>query len=109
MVDSSAYTVFPDLLSIMPEIPTDGILSRTIFKSENMKMVLFAFDAGQELSEHTSTQTAMLHFLQGEAQVSLGDDSHSATANTWIYMPPNLPHSIFAQTPLVMLLMMQGE
>jgi len=105
---SNGYTIFPDLLSEMPEIPQDGILSRTIFKSETVKLVLFAFDAGQELSEHTSTHAAALHFLKGEATVTLGGAVHQAQANTWVYMPPNLPHSILASTPTVMLLWMEG-
>lgn len=106
MVAPNPYTIFPDLLSEMPEIPTDGVLSRTLFKSETVKLVLFAFDAGQELTEHTSTHTAILHILQGEARVTLGADEHHAKANAWVYMPPNLPHSILAQTPLIMALMM---
>ena len=109
MVESKAYTLFADLLDEMPDIPKDGILSRTIFKTDNLKAVMFAFDAGQELSEHTSTHPAILHFLKGEASVTLGDDTHAAQANTWIHMPPNLAHSIVARTPLVMLLILQGD
>lgn len=108
MVAPSLYTFLPDLLSEIPEIPQDGILSRTVFKAENIKLVLFAFDAGQELSEHTSTHAAMLHFLKGEATVTLGGDVHSAQVNTWVFVPPNSPHSILASTPTVMLLLMEG-
>lgn len=108
MVASNLYTFLPDLLSEIPEIPHNGILSRTVFKAQNIKLVLFAFDAGQELSEHTSTHAAMLHFLKGEATVTLGDDTYNAQPNTWIYMPPNLPHSIVATTPTVLLLLMEG-
>lgn len=100
------YTLLPDLLAELPEIPQDGILSRTVFKGEKAKLVLFAFDTGQELSEHTSSHTAILHILQGEAQVTLGADDHPAQPHTWIYMPPHLPHRILAKTPLIMLLMM---
>jgi quercetin dioxygenase-like cupin family protein len=109
MVQSEPVKVFPDLLAEMPDIPQNGILSRTIFETETVKAVLFAFDSGQELSEHTSTRAAMLHFLVGEATVTLGEDIHHAQVNSWVYMPPNLPHAIVAQTPVVMLLLMEGD
>ncbi len=45
------------------EVPTDGTLSRTIHQDERLKVVLFAFSAGQELSEHTASMPAIMHFL----------------------------------------------
>lgn len=74
-----------------------------------MKAILFGFAAGQELSEHTSSQSAILHILQGEAGLTLGDDSMEAQAGTWVYMPPRLPHSLYAKTPVLMLLLLFKE
>jgi len=105
---AKGYGFLPDLLAEIPEIPKDGILSRTIFKAKEMKAVLFAFDTGQELSEHTSTHAATLHFLQGDATVKLGDEIFEAQCHSWIYMPPNLPHAIVATSPVLMLLIMEG-
>lgn len=93
----------------MPEIPKDGILSRSIFKADGLNAVLFAFDRDQELSEHTSSKTAILHILQGEAHLTLGDSEQVAQAHTWVYMPPHLPHSLRAQSPVIMLLIMLGD
>lgn len=104
----TAYTLLDDLLTEIPTIPKDGILSRTVFRAKGLKAVLFAFDAGQELSEHTSTYGAVIHILQGEATLTLGDAVHEAHPHTWVYMQPNLPHSIVAKTPLILLLLMQG-
>ena len=86
------------------EFPTDGTLSRTLQQDERSKVVLFAFSAGQELSEHTAATPAIMHFLEGEADVTLGSDSITASAGSWIHMPPQLPHSIRAKTAVVMLL-----
>jgi quercetin dioxygenase-like cupin family protein len=86
--------------------PADSIVSTTLARTPHIKPVLFHFAPGQELSQHTSTHPAVLHFLSGEATVTLGEDSHPATAGTWIYMAPNLPHSITAQTAVLMLLEM---
>lgn len=101
VTDSTYYT---DLVSLLAEIPPDSIVSRTIYGGDEMKAVLFGFAAGQELSEHTASQPATLVFLQGEATVTLGDEVFEARAGTWVHMPPHLPHSIVAQTPLIMLL-----
>jgi quercetin dioxygenase-like cupin family protein len=102
---SDTYTVVADLASEI-EPPQDGTLSRTIRQDERLKAVLFGFSAGQELSEHTASTPAIMHFLKGEATVTLGDDTVSAKAGTWIHMPPNLKHSIRADTPVSMLLLL---
>lgn len=98
-----------NLIGEMPEIPKDGILSRTVFKTAGLNAILFAFDTDQTLSEHTASKAAILHILQGEARLTLGDSEQSAQAHTWVYMPPQLPHSLYAQTPLIMLLIMLGD
>ena len=88
------------------ELPADGILSRTIVATDTLRVVLFAFSAGQELTEHTSTMEAVLHFLSGEADVTLGDVQKTAGPGTWVRMAPKLKHSILAKTPVQMLLIM---
>ena len=93
-------------LATQVDIPTDSTVSRTIYQDEQVKVVLFGFAAGQELSEHTAGVAALLHFVQGEAHVTLGTEAIEAQANTWIHMPPHLPHSISAITPVVMLLLL---
>lgn len=88
------------------ELPTDGTFSRTIHLDENLKAVLFGFSAGQELSEHTASTPAIMHFLEGEADVGLGSDQVAAVPGTWIHMPALLSHSIRAKTPVKMLLLL---
>ncbi|MBI3950740.1 MAG: cupin domain-containing protein [Acidobacteria bacterium] len=93
-------------LTKLQEIPQDGTLSRTLYNDEHIKTVLFAFDAGQELSEHAASMPAILQIVQGEARLTLGIDSMEAGPGAWAYMPPHLQHSIYAKTPLVMLLLL---
>ena len=102
---SDPYTLVADLASEI-EPPADGTLSRTVYQDERLKVVLFGFSAGQELSEHTASSPAIMHFLLGEATVILGDDKVLAKVGTWIHMPPNLKHSIRAETPVNMLLLL---
>jgi quercetin dioxygenase-like cupin family protein len=100
------YHFLPDLSALLPEIPADSIISRVIHRDKNLNVTLFGFAAGQELTEHAATRPAVLHFLSGEAEVSLGQDIISAVPGTWIHMQPNLTHAIRAQTPLIMLLLL---
>lgn len=88
------------------DIPADGILSRTVYSDDRVKVVLFGFAAGEELSEHTASMPAIIHILHGDAQIRLGDDAFEGQVGTWIHMPARLPHSIRAKTPLAMILLM---
>jgi quercetin dioxygenase-like cupin family protein len=101
------YTLVEDLEELIG-IQPESIVSRTFHKGDTLKGIIFGFDTGQELSEHTSSQAAIIQILKGEASVSLGDDHHELSEGAWIAMPPQLPHSIVAKTPLIMLLMMFG-
>jgi quercetin dioxygenase-like cupin family protein len=87
-------------------IPDDSTISRTIYQDEQIKAVLFGFAAGQELSEHTAATPAIMHFVQGEARVTLGQEVVEAKPGTWVHMPAHLPHSIQAHTPVIMLLLL---
>ncbi len=86
--------------------PADGILSRTLFNDDDVKAVVFGFGPGEELSEHTASMPAILHFLEGQATLTLGDDTAAAQPGTWVHMPANLKHSVKTQTPVVMLLLL---
>ena len=86
--------------------PADSILSRTLFKDEHARMILFGFAQGQELSEHTASMPAILYFVKGEASLTLGEEYKTARPGTWVHMDPHLPHSIYAKTPVVMVLIL---
>jgi quercetin dioxygenase-like cupin family protein len=100
------YLYVADLAKETPEVPGQSILSRTFFEDDRMKAILFAFAEGQELSEHTASVPAILHFLQGEADLTLGDEQLKASPGTWVHMQAKLKHSIRARTPVQMLLLM---
>ena len=102
------YTHISDLAK-EAQPPEKGILSRTVFNDDRVKAVIFGFAQGEELSEHTASMPAILHFLQGEATVKLGDDKHEVKAGAWVHMPTGQRHSIQAKTPVVMLLLLMKE
>ena len=85
----------------------DGsVVSRQITKAEAGNVTLFAFDQEQELSEHTAPYDALLHVLDGEAEVKVSGKPFHLKAGDAIIMPANEPHAIKALTRFKMLLTM---
>lgn len=103
------FTFFENVTGDDVEIPEDSILSRTLVQNDAVRLIRFDFAPGQELSEHTAAKHAVLHFLSGEATVTLGDEVKYVSKDSWVYMEPHLPHSIEAKTRVVILLMMFGD
>jgi quercetin dioxygenase-like cupin family protein len=103
-VDNS-YTFVPDLTREI-NVPQNGILSRTLFNSDHLKVVIFGFDTEQELTAHTAPFQAALQIISGTATLQLGADTKEAGPGTWVHMAPHLEHGIKAKTPTVMLLLM---
>jgi quercetin dioxygenase-like cupin family protein len=83
-----------------------SVVSRQITKAEAGNVTLFAFDAGQELSEHTAPYDALVHILDGEAEVRLAGVPYILAAGDAIVMPANDPHALKALTKFKMLLTM---
>lgn len=102
VIDAAAAKVVS--LSEETKFAPNGIVSRTLLRTERMRVVLFGFAEGQELTEHTSTQNAVAHILSGECEFSLAGKPHNVKAGDLIYMPPNLPHALKAKTQFSMLL-----
>jgi quercetin dioxygenase-like cupin family protein len=85
-------------------LPEKGILSRVLHKDEHVNVTLFGFAAGEALSAHSASTPAVLYFIEGQAEVQLGEDRVNAQPGSFVYMPPMLPHGISAMTALRMLL-----
>jgi quercetin dioxygenase-like cupin family protein len=102
---TTPYTLLRDLAQEVPP-PDKGILSRTIYNDDRLKAIVFGFGQGEELSEHTASMPAILHFLHGEAKLTLDADTVEAKPGTWAHMPTGLRHSVQAKTPVVMLLLL---
>jgi quercetin dioxygenase-like cupin family protein len=83
-----------------------SVVSRQITKAEAGNVTLFAFDAEQELSEHTAPFDALVHILDGEAEVRISGTPYLLTAGDAIIMPANEPHALKAIKKFKMLLTM---
>ena len=85
----------------------DGsVVSRQITKAEAGNVTLFAFDAGQELSEHTAPFDALVHVLDGEVDIFISGQPFSLKAGEAIIMPADQPHAVKAPKKFKMLLTM---
>jgi len=94
-----------DLLGAI-EYQDDAVVSRTIIKSDEGNVTLFAFAKGQELSEHTAPFDALVHVLDGEAEIRINQDTHIVKTGELLIMPANEPHALRAVESFKMLLTM---
>jgi quercetin dioxygenase-like cupin family protein len=85
----------------------DGaVVSRQVTKAEAGNVTLFAFDQGQGLSEHTAAFDALVHVLEGEAEITISGRLFVLSAGDAIIMPANEPHALKARLKFKMLLTM---
>ncbi len=96
-------TFIPDLAAEI-EIPTDGILSRVLYRDHRIRLVGFGFDRGQELTEHTANRAAVVQVVTGRLQVTVEGRTHELGPTSWLLIPADAPHSVTAAEPTVMLL-----
>ncbi len=99
----TGYGYVADLRSEV-EVPRGGILSRTLYEDDRVALTIFAFDTGQELTEHASSRAAVIEVLEGEAELLLDGEPQTARPGTWIAMPPGMRHALRATSPFVMVL-----
>lgn len=91
-------------LSELMEIPEDATLSRVVFSDSHLRVVAFAFDRGQELTEHTAAVPAVLQVVSGRMLAVLGGVDAELVPGDWVHLPAHLPHSLRATEPAVLLL-----
>jgi len=85
---------------------TGSVVSKTLIDKKIGTLTLFAFDAGQGLSEHTAPFDAVVQIIDGTAAVTIDGTMQQVQAGEMIIMPANLPHSLKAEVPFKMLLVM---
>jgi len=83
-----------------------SIVSRTILDKKTGTVTLFAFDAGQGLSEHTTPYDAMVFVLDGEAEIVISGETLSLGAGEMVIMPADKPHAVRASKRFKMILTM---
>ena len=102
------HTFLPDLPATI-QIPKEGTLSKVVYKDDRIRVVLFAFDRAEELTEHTAAMPAIVQVLSGRLRVTMGKATVEMGPADWAQMAANLPHSVEALEPSVMLLTLLRE
>jgi len=93
-------------LAEMVSYQAGAVVSRTLVAQKTGTVTLFAFDAGQGLSEHTAPFDALVQILEGQAEITISGKAIAARAGDAVLMPANDPHALLAKTQFKMLLTM---
>lgn len=96
-------TVFSDLTKSL-EIPDEGVLSKVLFRDDRIRVVGFAFDTGQELTEHTAAVPVVIQVVSGSFLFTVGDTTSEIGPSTWMHLEASVPHSVVATEPSRLLL-----
>jgi len=83
-----------------------SVVSKTILKKPTGNITLFAFDKGEGLTEHSSPFEALVHLLDGSAEITIGGTLYNIQAGQGIILPANIPHSLKANEKFKMMLTM---
>ncbi len=81
-----------------------GIVSQAVLTAPGLRVTLFRFAAGQELSEHTTAARALIQVLAGACEFSLPDGRQQLQAGDLLHLPPKLPHAVRALADLTLLI-----
>jgi quercetin dioxygenase-like cupin family protein len=93
-------------LADLIQYQTGSVVSRTLIDKQAGTITLFAFDNGQGLSEHTAPYDALVHIIEGEAEVTISGNPLRLKQGEITIMPANEPHALTAKTKFKMLLTM---
>jgi quercetin dioxygenase-like cupin family protein len=93
-------------LAALVDYGDGAVVSRVIGRGEGTNITLFAFDEGQELSEHSTPQDAYVVVLDGECRLTVGGAAVAAGPGDVVLMPASVPHAVLAATRFKMMLVM---
>jgi quercetin dioxygenase-like cupin family protein len=96
----------PVRLAALLDYAPGAVVSRALAKASGGSVTLFAFEAGQELSEHTAPFDAIVEVLDGEVELTIGGAPVVARAGETVLMPADVPHAVRARARFKMLLTM---
>ncbi len=83
-----------------------SVVSRELLRSDGGTVTIFAFDEGQGLSEHTAPFDALVHVIDGEAEITIDGKPFRVKEGEMLIMPAHKPHALSAVTPFKMILTM---
>lgn len=91
-------------LADLVEYRPGQVISQTLVQNPKVSITLFALSAGEGISSHTTPGDALVYILDGEAEITIGDQTFNPGAGEAIVMPANIPHGLEARKDFKMLL-----
>ena len=83
-----------------------AVVSRVLLKQKTGSVTVFAFDRGEELSEHTVPHDALISVIDGEAEITVAGVPHRVSTGEMLILPGGEPHAVRAATRFKMVLVM---
>lgn len=90
-------------------IQQGAVVSKVIYRDESLNVTVFGFDAGEGLTEHTASRTAVVEVLSGRLELTVDGETYDAGPGFWLRMATGAPHALVAMEPTLMLLTLIGD
>jgi len=87
-------------------IQAGSTVSKVVAKDDPLRLVMFAFDVGEELTEHTASLPVVIQVIEGAVTIEASGERVQLSAGGWLFLEPNEPHTVVADQPTKMLLTM---
>ena len=97
-----------DDLATTVEIQPGAVVSKVIYRDEALNVTVFGFDAGEGLTEHTASRSALIEILRGRLALTVDGETYDSGPGFWLRMATGAPHSLVATEPTLMLLTLIG-
>lgn len=108
MSEQEAFSSIPDLAELV-EVQTESTVSRTVFRSPRARVVLFAFDTGQELTEHTAAMPVLLQVPEGRLAITADGRTEDLGPGGLMFLDTRVPHAVYAHEPSKLVLIMLDD
>ena len=107
LIDSNETKILS--LSVKTKFTENGIVSRTLLQTPSVRVTLFAFGEGQELTPHTNQRRALVQILEGQCEFLFGGNWQKLERGALVHLPPNDSHAVRATGPFKMLLALYDD
>lgn len=109
MTSDSAFTALTDVTELV-QVQPGATVSRTVLRAAGVRVVMFAFDVGQELTEHTAAMPVLLQVLEGRLGITADGRTEELLPGGLMHLDTRVPHAVFAHEPsLLVLTMLDGR
>jgi len=89
-------------------IQSGAVVSKVVHHNDGLNVTVFGFDAGEQLTEHQASRTAVVQVLSGRLEFTVDGEPLDLGPGSWLHLAPGAPHSLVAAEPTVMLLTLLG-